>query len=85
MEFDKADEITEKILLPHPIIYLNGESISDYFYKYYEDELGNLILPDKKDPTARVISSPECNGVAIVYERTKYLHYIEIILTKDFL
>lgn len=85
VDMNEADRITEQMRLPHPIIYLNGQSISGIFTLQQEGDLGKLILPDKKDITAKVISSPFANGVAIMYERNENLHYVEMILTKEFL
>jgi len=86
VEHEEADSITEKMVLPYPTIWINGEGVSDNFYENAKDDLAKfLVLPDKRDPTARVLSAPDCGAVAIVYERDKKLHYVEMILTKDFL
>ena len=80
--YDEADEITARMVLPFPVIFICGESISNRFYKDYQHKFGKLITPDKRDKTARVLSDPECNGVAVTFERDGKLHYIEMILTR---
>lgn len=83
VEHEEADSITEKMVLPYPIIYINGEGVSDNFYEDAKRDLARLVFPDKKDSTARVLSDLRCSGAAIIYERGKNLYYLEMILTKD--
>ncbi|MBU1199779.1 MAG: hypothetical protein KKF46_04165 [Nanoarchaeota archaeon] len=85
VDFEEADAIVSEIILPHPIIYLQGESISESFYEHNKNKLGEMILPDKKDATAQVLSSIECDGAAILYKKNENMHYVEMILTKEFL
>lgn len=86
VEREEADSLTGRIVLPYPTIWINGEGVSDNFYEDAKNDLARfLVLPDKRDPTARILSAPDCGAATIIYERDKQLYYIEIILTKDFL
>ncbi|MBN2053194.1 hypothetical protein JW756_06850 [Candidatus Woesearchaeota archaeon] len=82
--YEDADEITERMTLPYPLICLSGEFISKNFYKRVKYGFGKLIAPDARDQTARVLKKPGVGGVAVTFERDNKLEYIEIVLAKDF-
>ncbi len=87
---DKADEITERMVIPYPIIYINGEGSSHNFHKNHRDNF-RLIVSDGRDKTARVFHNPYSRvsgSLAIIYKQKKTktkrnIHYIEMILTND--
>ena len=82
-EFEEADEITEKMALPYPIITINGLSAFDNFYRTTKKKLGKLILPDESDETAKVLHKPYSSASVILYERGDKMLYIEVHLNNN--
>ena len=81
---DEIDSLTERMVVPYPFIYINGESVSSHLYDDTKKQLGSLILPDLEgNPKARVLSNPKVNVVAVVYEIENRVHYLEIGLTTE--
>lgn len=83
VEWEEANNITEKMVFPISIINFSGIQISDNFFNKYRHRLGELIIPDQRDKTSRVLSDSNHSSVAITYERQKGLHYIEMILREN--
>lgn len=82
---EEADDITERMELPYIILYVNGDGISNDFYKKTKKLLGQLIRPDVKDETTKVMHRPFSSGVAVIYERDEKLQYIEMYLVHSLL
>ncbi len=80
VEQDEADNLTEKIVKPYPLLKIDSEPMSYHFHISTMKRLGELILPDKRDPTSRVLSRRGVSAVAVVYERKNKVNYLEIIL-----
>ncbi len=82
----KADSITEKMALPYTSISVSGEAISRTFYEKTKHSFGSLIMPDKRDPSAKLLSRDGVPGVAVMFNNPEKRHgrfdYIEIELVK---
>jgi hypothetical protein len=84
VERDKAYKLIERMILPYPKIIMDGSPISSDFYMHLQRNLGRLILPDKRDETAKVLSNRRCRGVAVIYERENRVHYLEMTFNGDY-
>ncbi len=80
VNLDEADELTERMVLPYPRIIINSAPLGKDFCRITRKKLDKLILPDKRDPTSRVLTSKNTGGVAVVYERENRIHYLEMLL-----
>ena len=79
-EFTENGEPESEIITPYPRIIINSAPLSGSFYMDAAPKLGELILPDHEDPTARVLSNPETCAVCVKYEKRNKTKYLEIVL-----
>jgi hypothetical protein len=87
---DEADSITGRIIMPYPVVLMSGQNIGSYFYDQNKKDFGKLLVPDARDPDAKVLSHEGVPGVAVIFKRDKKsrdkkLEYIEIVLSKNYL
>jgi len=84
MEPIEADDILTDAGYKVTEISIDSSPLSDDFYNATKHKLGELIVADENDPTAKVYSHPEISGVAVVYGKGDETKYIEIHLNEDY-
>ena len=80
----RAEDITEKVVAPYPVISMSGENLSNKFYNKTRSNLKLLFSRGKKNKTTRMFVHPLGNAMGIVYKDSREnMHYLEIMITRD--